>query len=106
MLKASIRHSTKSSSQMSTFLIYLYMCIFQILKAYNLKNFQLTILLSILALGVAVRSWGVLVNKAYATQSEKSKNIVFIDGVRTPFLQSGTLYKNLMAHDLARQALW
>lgn len=33
------------------------------------------------------------------------KNIVFVDGVRTPFLQSGTDYKNLMPHDLARDAL-
>ena len=29
-------------------------------------------------------------------------NIVLIEGVRTPFLTSGTDYKNLMAHDLAR----
>lgn len=33
------------------------------------------------------------------------KNIVFVDGVRTPFLQSGTDYAKLMPHDLARQAL-
>ncbi|XP_067679388.1 trifunctional enzyme subunit beta, mitochondrial-like [Haliotis asinina] len=32
-------------------------------------------------------------------------NIVLVDGVRTPFLQSGTSYKNLMPHDLARTAL-
>ncbi|XP_012274276.1 trifunctional enzyme subunit beta, mitochondrial [Orussus abietinus] len=34
-----------------------------------------------------------------------AKNIVFIDGVRTPFLQSGTKYNDLMAHDLATHAL-
>ncbi|KAK6616844.1 hypothetical protein RUM43_014985 [Polyplax serrata] len=33
------------------------------------------------------------------------KNVVFVDGVRTPFLLSGTDYSNLMAHDLATHAL-
>uniref|UniRef100_A0AAY5ERS0 Trifunctional enzyme subunit beta, mitochondrial n=1 Tax=Electrophorus electricus TaxID=8005 RepID=A0AAY5ERS0_ELEEL len=33
------------------------------------------------------------------------KNIVLVDGVRTPFLQSGTTYADLMPHDLARTAL-
>ena len=33
------------------------------------------------------------------------KNIVLIDGVRTPFLMSGTQYNKLMPHDLARQSL-
>ena len=33
------------------------------------------------------------------------KNIVLVEGVRTPFLLSGTDYKNLMPHDLARAAL-
>uniref|UniRef100_A0A8C1AKH7 Trifunctional enzyme subunit beta, mitochondrial n=1 Tax=Cyprinus carpio carpio TaxID=630221 RepID=A0A8C1AKH7_CYPCA len=33
------------------------------------------------------------------------KNIVLVDGVRTPFLQSGTIYADLMPHDLARAAL-
>ncbi|KAB0799330.1 hypothetical protein PPYR_07210 [Photinus pyralis] len=33
------------------------------------------------------------------------KNIVLIDGVRTPFLMSGTDYSKLMPHDLARHAL-
>lgn len=33
------------------------------------------------------------------------KNVVLVDGVRTPFLLSGTDYSKLMAHDLARQAL-
>ncbi|XP_076238994.1 mitochondrial trifunctional protein beta subunit [Calliopsis andreniformis] len=46
-------------------------------------------------------------NKSYVTKASPNpaKNIVFIDGVRTPFLQSGTSYKNLMAYDLARQSL-
>ncbi|XP_022913759.1 trifunctional enzyme subunit beta, mitochondrial [Onthophagus taurus] len=33
------------------------------------------------------------------------KNIVLVDGIRTPFLLSGTDYSQLMPHDLARQAL-
>lgn len=33
------------------------------------------------------------------------KDIVFIDGARTPFLVSGTQYKSLMPHDVARGAL-
>jgi len=34
-----------------------------------------------------------------------SKNIVLVDGVRTPFLMSSTAYKSLMPHDLQRYAL-
>jgi len=33
------------------------------------------------------------------------RDVVFIDGVRTPFLQSFTSYKDLMAYHLARHAL-
>uniref|UniRef100_A0A673FWT1 Trifunctional enzyme subunit beta, mitochondrial n=1 Tax=Sinocyclocheilus rhinocerous TaxID=307959 RepID=A0A673FWT1_9TELE len=33
------------------------------------------------------------------------KNVVLVDGVRTPFLLSGTTYADLMPHDLARAAL-
>ncbi|XP_033916452.1 trifunctional enzyme subunit beta, mitochondrial isoform X1 [Melopsittacus undulatus] len=33
------------------------------------------------------------------------KNIVVVEGVRIPFLQSGTTYVDLMPHDLARAAL-
>jgi len=32
-------------------------------------------------------------------------NIVLVDGVRTPFLLSGTDYAKLMPHELARHAL-
>lgn len=40
------------------------------------------------------------------TLTDKSgKNIVLVDGVRTPFLQSFTDYSKLMPHDLARQSL-
>jgi len=33
------------------------------------------------------------------------KNLVLVDGVRTPFLMSSTSYKSLMPHDLQRMAL-
>uniref|UniRef100_A0A8B9FBM3 Trifunctional enzyme subunit beta, mitochondrial n=1 Tax=Amazona collaria TaxID=241587 RepID=A0A8B9FBM3_9PSIT len=33
------------------------------------------------------------------------KNVVVVEGVRIPFLQSGTTYADLMPHDLARAAL-
>uniref|UniRef100_A0A8D1KQD3 Trifunctional enzyme subunit beta, mitochondrial n=1 Tax=Sus scrofa TaxID=9823 RepID=A0A8D1KQD3_PIG len=48
---------------------------------------------------------------AVQTKSKKTlakpniRNIVVVDGVRIPFLQSGTSYKELMPHDLARAAL-
>ncbi|KAF2364860.1 Thiolase [Trinorchestia longiramus] len=48
---------------------------------------------------------------AAATKTKKSlarqnmKNIVLVDGVRTPFLMSGTDYQKLMPHDLVRHAL-
>ena len=33
------------------------------------------------------------------------KNVVLVDGVRTPFLMSGTDYKSLMPHDLGIAAM-
>lgn len=40
------------------------------------------------------------------TLSDKTgKNIVLVDGVRTPFLMSGTSYSKLMPHELARHSL-
>lgn len=54
--------------------------------------------------GSAISS--LVTSNSYTTKSNNAaKNIVFIDGVRTPFLQSGTTYKNLMAYDLARHSL-
>lgn len=65
---------------------------------YHLFYFHLT--------EVLIRCSGVSASKAYSTKSNNvSKNIVFVDGVRTPFLQSGTQYKNLLAYDLARHSL-
>lgn len=40
-----------------------------------------------------------------SVKDKTGKNIVFVDGVRTPFLLSGTDYGNMMAHELARHSL-
>uniref|UniRef100_A0A3Q2DRC6 Hydroxyacyl-CoA dehydrogenase trifunctional multienzyme complex subunit beta n=1 Tax=Cyprinodon variegatus TaxID=28743 RepID=A0A3Q2DRC6_CYPVA len=59
----------------------------------------------------AVRSPCVLIPFPAQTKSKKTlarpglKNIVLVEGVRTPFLMSGTTYADLMPHDLARAAL-
>ncbi|XP_046571749.1 trifunctional enzyme subunit beta, mitochondrial-like [Haliotis rubra] len=62
----------------------------------------------------AVRCLGTSASQYASTKTGASKktlarpgipNIVLVDVVRTPFLQSGTSYKNLMPHDLARTAL-
>ncbi|XP_076654979.1 mitochondrial trifunctional protein beta subunit [Halictus rubicundus] len=55
--------------------------------------------------GAAINYWNVIVNKSYATKDNAAKNIVYVDGVRTPFLQSGTSYKNLTPYDLATHSL-
>ncbi|XP_017784039.1 PREDICTED: trifunctional enzyme subunit beta, mitochondrial [Nicrophorus vespilloides] len=53
-----------------------------------------------------IRSFSVGTERKAKTVSDKTgKNIVLVDGVRTPFLMSGTDYSKLMPHDLARQAL-
>uniref|UniRef100_A0A4W6DNX2 Trifunctional enzyme subunit beta, mitochondrial n=1 Tax=Lates calcarifer TaxID=8187 RepID=A0A4W6DNX2_LATCA len=50
-------------------------------------------------------------SESVITKSKKTlarpgvKNIVLVEGVRTPFLLSGTTYADLMPHDLARAAL-
>jgi len=46
-----------------------------------------------------------LAARTFSTSRTDQKNLVLVDGVRTPFLQSGTDYKNLMPHDLQRYAL-
>lgn len=38
-------------------------------------------------------------------QTDPTTTAVFIDGVRTPFLKSGTAFKKMMAYDLARVAI-
>ncbi|XP_015114006.1 trifunctional enzyme subunit beta, mitochondrial [Diachasma alloeum] len=54
-------------------------------------------------------SWATTSNacRNYATRGDSpaSKNIVYVDGVRTPFLMSGTDYSQLMPHELATHSL-
>uniref|UniRef100_A0A2I3GAL2 Trifunctional enzyme subunit beta, mitochondrial n=1 Tax=Nomascus leucogenys TaxID=61853 RepID=A0A2I3GAL2_NOMLE len=42
---------------------------------------------------------------SYSSQLRAAQNVVVVDGVRTPFLLSGTSYKDLIPHDLARATL-
>lgn len=42
---------------------------------------------------------------AQQKQSDGKKNIVLVEGVRTPFLKAFTSYKNMMPHELQRDAL-
>jgi len=50
-------------------------------------------------------SIGTQLNARKSILDRTGKNIVLVDGVRTPFLMSGTDYSRLMPHDLARHAL-
>uniref|UniRef100_A0A673HD77 Trifunctional enzyme subunit beta, mitochondrial n=1 Tax=Sinocyclocheilus rhinocerous TaxID=307959 RepID=A0A673HD77_9TELE len=74
----------------------------------SLRSSPLT---SVQAAQFAARSLSTSVHLQAQAKSKKTlatpgvKNIVLVDGVRTPFLQSGTIYANLMPHDLARAAL-
>jgi acetyl-CoA acyltransferase len=40
-----------------------------------------------------------------ALRDNTGKNVVLVDGVRTPFLMSGTQYSKMMPHELARHSL-
>lgn len=44
-------------------------------------------------------------HKKNTVTDRTGKNIVLVDGVRTPFLMSGTDYAKLMPHELARHSL-
>ena len=46
-----------------------------------------------------------LIGRSFSASAPCSKNMVLVDGVRTPFLMSSTDYKTLMPHDLQRMAL-
>jgi len=47
---------------------------------------------------------GLSAQAAPAAASKSKKNLVLVDGVRTPFQMSSTTYKDLMPHDLQREA--
>jgi acetyl-CoA acyltransferase len=46
-----------------------------------------------------------LIGRSFSASAPCNKNMVLVDGVRTPFLMSSTDYKSLMPHDLQRMAL-
>lgn len=50
-----------------------------------------------------VRSLATTVSSAKKPRT--GKDIVLIDGARTPFAMSGTVYKDLMAYELERHAV-
>uniref|UniRef100_A0A672T835 Trifunctional enzyme subunit beta, mitochondrial n=1 Tax=Sinocyclocheilus grahami TaxID=75366 RepID=A0A672T835_SINGR len=70
-----------------------------------------TVLLTAFSFCLAARSLSTSVHLQAQAKSKKTlaksgvKNVVLVDGVRTPFLLSGTTYADLMPHDLARAAL-
>lgn len=45
------------------------------------------------------------INAKKTLPDKTGKNIVLVDGVRTPFLLSGTDYSKMMAYDLAKHSL-
>jgi len=57
------------------------------------------------ALSVSAYKNGPVAKSQKTLSRPNLKNIVLVDGVRTPFLMSGTDYQKLMPHDLARHAL-
>jgi len=60
---------------------------------------------------LSARNFSITNGKHASTSNDKTlqkpgvKNIVLVEGVRTPFLMAGTDYKDLMPHDLARGSL-
>lgn len=59
----------------------------------------------IIAAGLRAFSVGSQLSNKKTLPDKTGKNIVLVDGVRTPFLLSGTDYSNLMPHNLAKEAL-
>ncbi|XP_073848220.1 mitochondrial trifunctional protein beta subunit [Musca autumnalis] len=64
---------------------------------------------SIAVQNAAKKLWGISAVRSMSTPSSTNtngrKNIVLVDGVRSPFLLSGTNYSKLMPHELARHSL-
>ncbi|KAJ8962506.1 hypothetical protein NQ318_000896 [Aromia moschata] len=54
---------------------------------------------------VRALSVGNQVNQKKTLTPKSGENVVLVDGVRTPFLMSGTDYASLMPHELAKHAL-
>ncbi|XP_005185118.1 trifunctional enzyme subunit beta, mitochondrial [Musca domestica] len=64
---------------------------------------------SIAVQNAAKKLWAISAARSMSTPSSTSpngrQNIVLVDGVRSPFLLSGTNYSKLMPHELARHSL-
>ncbi|XP_069126018.1 trifunctional enzyme subunit beta, mitochondrial-like [Argopecten irradians] len=56
-------------------------------------------------IGTSVAQYAPANPKKKTLGGKQGRNIVLVEGVRTPFLMSMTSYQNLMPHDLARAAL-
>lgn len=77
----------------------------QLTKTLLVKNAR-SVSHSINTLGLKCLSTSNHVYSPRKTIKDKTgKNIVFVDGVRTPFLLSGTDYAHMMPHELARHSL-
>ncbi|XKL65335.1 hypothetical protein PGB90_008755 [Kerria lacca] len=70
------------------------------LKYLALNTFQNKIWYRSISVGAST-----LYSPRKTVKDKTGKNIVFVDGVRTPFLLSGTDYSKLMAYDLAKHSL-
>uniref|UniRef100_A0A224XPC0 acetyl-CoA C-acyltransferase n=1 Tax=Panstrongylus lignarius TaxID=156445 RepID=A0A224XPC0_9HEMI len=60
---------------------------------------------NLLSTARCITTGSVLYSPRKTVKDRTGKNIVFVDGVRSPFLMSGTDYAKLMPHELARHAL-
>uniref|UniRef100_A0A069DUD0 acetyl-CoA C-acyltransferase n=1 Tax=Panstrongylus megistus TaxID=65343 RepID=A0A069DUD0_9HEMI len=60
---------------------------------------------NLLSTARCITTGSVLCTPRKTVKDRTGKNIVFVDGVRSPFLMSGTDYAKLMPHELARHAL-
>uniref|UniRef100_A0A0V0G6N1 acetyl-CoA C-acyltransferase n=1 Tax=Triatoma dimidiata TaxID=72491 RepID=A0A0V0G6N1_TRIDM len=60
---------------------------------------------NLLSTARCITTGSVLYTPRKTVKDRTGKNIVFVDGVRSPFLMSGTDYAKLMPHELARHAL-
>merc|ERR1711892_1145693 len=74
-----------------------------ILRLFQTKTYKMAMAMSRIC---PFTSPAVLASRSFSTSKPvDQKNMVLVDGVRTPFLMSSTDYKSLMPHDLQRYAL-
>jgi len=71
----------------------------------NLSRLSLTVFNNLSKNGYRSLSTSITLQKKNTVADKTGKNIVLVDGVRTPFLMSGTDYSKLMPHELARHSI-